>query len=110
MKTLNFNEVVFEIILHTEKTPLQGNLIDSGDAAFDTQCINATNDRLNKGDLWAWCTVEVKGTYRGIISASDYLGGCSYQNEKDFTEGGYFEYMKQSVIRLIQDQLDLVNA
>lgn len=111
MKTLDFNDVIFELIVTPEDMQLEGNLICSGDAEFDAQIIDETLQRVNSGDVWAWCTVELRGTYRGVLTASDYLGGCSYANEQEFKqEGGYYQDMKQSVLRLLQDQIQLVNA
>lgn len=55
--------------------------------------IEEIQNRLRKGDLWAWCCVKVTAWYAGIEGA-DFLGGCSYEDETDFKQGGYWEDMR----------------
>ena len=90
------NKIRFEVIPHWEDTPVRGNAIDSGDDAQDKACEDSILKRLDNGDIWGWCCVEVKGTIAGL-STSNYLGGCSYANESDFRKGGYFKDMCTTV-------------
>ncbi|MDO7847669.1 hypothetical protein Q5H92_14970 [Hymenobacter sp. M29] len=55
---------------------------------------------------WKWGDVEVKGTYRGLLTSSEYLGACSYKNQKDFiTNSGYCDDMKATVLNSLNSQL-----
>jgi|SRR3954466_6357581 len=105
MRTINFNEVVFTVEAQPELTDITDE-ISSGDPLYDERNITEIRQRLENGDIWAWCTVKVTGTYRGIIQSSDHLGGCSYQNAEDFIRhSGYYKDMQLQCIRSIQDQL-----
>jgi hypothetical protein len=87
------NNVQIEIILHEEEVPVRGNALVSGDAKLDRQVEDYIISRLAREvDPWAWCTVEVRATCGGV-SASEYLGCCSYSNEEDFKARGYYEDM-----------------
>ena len=55
-----------------------------------------------ENNVWRWCSVQVTISYNGI-EFSDYLGGCSYESEEDFKEGGYYDDMVDQV------KLDLTN-
>ncbi len=112
MKTITFKlptitQVEFEVIAHNEDTPVKGNA-----SAIDDETDNETDDYINEelenGNIWAWCTIEVKARYKGY-SASDYLGCCSYKSKEDFmTEDGYYPDMKQLAYdNLIEELQDL---
>jgi hypothetical protein len=90
----------YEIIVHNEDFPPEGNAIDSGDLEFDNKYISELNDRLGRGDIWAWCCVEVKCILNDeegepLVSGSAYLGGCSYDNETDFRNCVYYSDMQE---------------
>lgn len=91
------SEVEIDIIVHQELMPLRGNYISSGDNAYDTEQEDKILADLEWNE-WAWCHVEVKGTWHGI-QASAHLGCCSYESEKDFIEGGYYDDMKYQVVQ-----------
>ena len=65
--------------------PVRGNALASGDDAYDKKVEDEILERLDNGDVWAWAVVEVRAGY-GDLSASDYLGACSYESEKDFRD------------------------
>lgn len=50
------------------------------------------NEMVSKHGLWGWCTIRVTAIKRGDIGHA-YLGGCSYQDAKDFVvrSSGYYE-------------------
>lgn len=57
---------------------------------------------------WAWCTVKVTGSLF-TLEASEYLGGCSYRDSKEFVkESGYFESMQTEVAKELLKQIDAI--
>lgn len=97
-------EVEFEVIAEYEQMRVRGNVIVSGDDAFDKEVEDGIIERLNNGDVWSWAMVTVRASYKGI-TANDYLGGCSYGSEEDFKKGGYYEDMKQNAYNQLIEQL-----
>lgn len=91
------SETEFTIIAHEDPMPVRGNYMCSGDTVYDTEQEDKVLADL-EWNQWAWCHVEVKGTWHGI-QASAHLGCCSYESEKDFLEGGYCDDMKYEVIQ-----------
>jgi hypothetical protein len=100
---LTMADVDFSIIVHPEDTPIRGNV----------QCISPAADRRAERRVmdalewnqWAWCTVEVRAEY-GDFSASDFLGCCSYDSERDFRQpGGYYEDMKHEALDRLNEEL-----
>ena len=104
LRKLKENEVDFELIVHNEDIDVRGNAIASDDDEFDKQIEDEIIDRLNRGDIWAWCCVEVKATF-GRFSSSDYLGCCCYEDEDDFISGGYYEDMKSQALDELNNEL-----
>lgn len=107
MKKLTIDMVEFEIILHNEDQPVRGNAIASGDDKYDTKVENRIIKQLESGNLWAWCVVEVKATFEDL-EASDYLGGCSYRNQRDFEKGGYYEDMKDRAFEALSAKVEKI--
>lgn len=102
MRLLTENEVTFELSISDEDTSPRGN-VDSGDAEADKALEDEILSRLDRGDLWAWCIVEVKAIWTSPSGkrymGNDYLGGCSYRDEKNFTtEDGYYPDMKKAAL------------
>ena len=87
--------IEYTLTIEDECIPVRGNAQASGDAADDREVEDSIIRRLERDDLWAWCTVVVKATIEGCDEVGlASLGGCSYENEADFkTEGGYYEDM-----------------
>ena len=98
------DQVNFELIAHEEHVPVKGNAIASGDAKYDARVENKIIKQLDSGNIWAWCTVEVRGTYKGITE-SDYLGCCSYKSEKDFKKDLYYLDMQRECFNRILENL-----
>ena len=110
MKTLTKEDVEIELIAHWEDIPVRGNVMASGDDQFDKKCEDEVLERLENGDVWAWANVEVKCSYKGITSDSEYLGGCTYKDEDDFRKGGYFDDMVETCLDNLNEKLrELVN-
>lgn len=91
-------EIKYTIKCSPEEEPVRGNALASGDDAVDKECEDEILRRLDLGDVWAWCCVEVFAEvevdgrqFRG----RDSLGCCCYKDEADFCQpGGYFDDMK----------------
>lgn len=82
--------------------PIEGNA-SAIDDVTDKRIAAEIRAELEGGNMWAWCEVHVRVTYRGILSADAYLGGCSYKSERDFRhDNGYFG-------DLVQECLDSIN-
>jgi hypothetical protein len=127
-RKLRPSDVVFAVECLPEDIPVRGNALASGDDAEDKACEDEILARLDSGDPWAWCCVKVTATleckapqyevghtskgpcYRMPTDVSlvgvDYLGGCSYRDEADFREGGYFDDMKDAALEHLQAQVD----
>lgn len=86
-------DVQFTVIAEQEDTPVRGNAMASGDGKVDRKAEDSIIRSLNGGNVWAWATVEVRATYRGLV-ASEYLGCCSYKSEEDFEKDAYYASMK----------------
>lgn len=68
----------------------------SGDDVADKELTDQIRADL-AWNPWAWCVVKVTARYADIES-SEYLGACSYEDEREFKDGGYFEDMKDTAI------------
>lgn len=90
-------DVTYELIHHEEDTPVRGNCMSSGDDSYDKECEDAIIKDLGCGNLWAWCAVEVRATWKGF-TGKDFLGCCSYKDQKDFEAGGYYDDMKSQAL------------
>jgi hypothetical protein len=96
--------IEFTIECLPEDQELRGNVIASDNENADRAYEDEIIARLDRGDVWAWCTVKVTAEWRGYKGAA-YLGGCTYTNERDFTENNsdYYDDMKR-------EALDSLNA
>lgn len=69
------------------------------DQARNESMVEDIERRLADGDLWAFGCVTVTVSWEGM-SASDVLGGCSYDDEADFRKDeGYFGDMVDEALR-----------
>ena len=96
-----------EISVHAkvDDMPVRGNALASGDNALDKKTEDKILERLELDDVWAWASVEVRAEFRGL-SASTYLGECSYDSEEDFrASGGYFDDMVAEAIKELNDKI-----
>jgi len=105
MKKLTKQDVQIEVIADYDTIPVRGNAIDSGDAEYDKEVEDKIINAIDNGDVWAWASVEVKATYKGL-TASTYLGCCSYASEEDFKSDGYYADMVSEVIEDLNSQLN----
>lgn len=77
--------------------------LEENDYSFDLmepQDAKEAQDKINSGELVLFCA-KVTAERSGIELASDYLGGCIYEDATDFYtiyEGEYFADMVQNVL------------
>jgi hypothetical protein len=107
------DDVKFTIELLEEHCPVDGSMRSGCKEYEKAERMQEVRmkGRLNKGDLWAWCTVKVTATFRGV-EGEDYLGCCNYKDEDDFkAPGGYWEDMKASAFAELKERLqDIVDG
>jgi len=89
--------VKYSIECLPEDLPVRGNALASGDPMLDRETEDSIIADLERGNEWAWCCVKVTAEIDGF-TGSDYLGGCSYENEYAFKQGAYFEDMKRAAL------------
>jgi hypothetical protein len=97
--------LVVSMTCDQDDLPVRGNALASGDDEEDKKAEEAILRDIESGNEWAWCTAHVRVTYKGILTADDYLGACSYPSEDDFRDGGYFDDMVSSCVAEINNQL-----
>jgi hypothetical protein len=111
IRTLLPSDVTFTIECLPEDLSIEGNVMASGDDAFDLECEEKIRKDLDSGNEWAWCCVRVTAeweapngqTFKGV----EHLGGVSCESEKDFTEGqsDYFEDLKAGALEDLNDSI-----
>ncbi len=109
---MKFNEkdVFYELEADFDDLPVRGNALASGDDAEDKRVEDEIIERLNNGDVWAWASVKVTARWKGL-EGTNYLGGCSYVDEKDFkSPGGYYEDMKAEALADLKDTIKKLQA
>ena len=99
-------KVRYSISLLPEYEDIRGHMA-TGDDEFDRECENRIITDLESGNDWAWCVVKVTAQYNGIrgVTGTDYLGCCSYADEKDFRECGYYADMCDNACRELYEKL-----
>jgi hypothetical protein len=104
------DQATIEILTEQDHASVRGNALASGDDDEDRAAEDEILERLEHGDIWAWAAVQVRATWQGI-TASDYLGCCSYRDEEDFREDGYYFDMVATCIEDIEAAaLEIVTA
>ena len=95
VRELTADEVVFSIEIEEEDAKFD---FESDEPEKDEALKGELRKRLDRGDLWAWCTVKVTATWK-TWKGVDYLGCCSYDSEKDFVDcGDYWPDMKERAL------------
>jgi hypothetical protein len=100
MKNKPQYQVFFEAL--PEDISVKGNALASNDENLNKEAEDEIIQRLESGDIYAWFTAKVTVCDEDGNEASDYLGCCSYENEKDFRAGGYFPDMVNECIRQLE--------
>ena len=120
-----------DIELDAEQDDLRvrGNAMCSGDDAVDKRVEDKILARLDRGDVWAWCSATVRVSHSEYPDAGpieDYLGACSYKSEDDFIRccgliaesvgakprecGGYFHDMVRGCVTRLFDETAAVDS
>lgn len=86
--------------------PVRGEVMASGDDAFDKECEDEILARIDAGDEWAWFSAECCASY-GTHSASDYMSGCSYADEADWMSDLYAQDMIGEAIEQLARSLEI---
>jgi hypothetical protein len=100
----SIEDVEFNLISDYDDTPVKGNALASGDDQVDKECEDEIIERLDNGDHWAWALVTMEANYKGLTGV-DYLGSCSYKDEEEFKNGGYYEDMKNNAYNDLINQI-----
>lgn len=88
-----------DILLHENDFPPEDSFDDPRDVAWAKEQIEAGNE-------WGWCCVQVRARFADW-TGSDFLGGCSYENERAFkVPGGYYEDMVNNAIEELAQQME----
>lgn len=88
-----------------EDIAIRGNALASGDEEEDAAEEARILSELENGNPWAWCCVKVTAAYAGL-EATTYLGACSYRDEEDFRQGGYFDDMRLEVLDMLESAVE----
>jgi len=92
LRRLTKNDVVFTLKVEPEDLPPEGNVLVSGDDEQDAEAVKDVTDRLNAGNIWAWCQVTILANWSGFCG-KEVLGCCSYTNQEEFIQGDYYAPM-----------------
>ncbi len=105
IRKLTENDVTFTVLCEPEDIEIEGNC-----SAIDEETDRAqekwVRNQLRSGNTWAWCSVKVTASWKDFES-SEYLGGCSYRSEEEFTEpGGYYDDLKAEALEQLNRQIE----
>jgi hypothetical protein len=67
----------------------------------DKEALELVREQLASGNEWAWCTVRVHVAI-GDDEAFETLGCCSYEDQEDFQDSGYYEDMLTACLDRIE--------
>lgn len=78
MRKLVKEDVIFTVELEEEDLPVRGNYMCTDDNGQDKKDENVVIDRLNCGDISAWCCLKIIAKWEDFEETT-YLGGCSFE-------------------------------
>lgn len=74
----------------------------------DATSVAWIEDQIDRGNVWAWCSVKVSVSYRGL-TCDEHLGGCSYESEESFVTGsGYYDDMVKTALTELAGLLEKI--
>jgi hypothetical protein len=103
------NEITYKLYAEQDDMQVRGNALASGDDEEDRRCEDEILERLDSGDVWAWASVKVEAEIDidgETFTGEDYLGACSYVDEKDFMQDGYYDDMKAQALQDLIETLE----
>jgi hypothetical protein len=106
MRDLTEKDVQFSITPEEEDISVREGGFQKEDGSPDTEIISEIEKKL-QSNLWAWCSVRVRATWQGF-HADVYLGGCSYESEEGFSNGGYLPQMKAEALANLNIKVKIV--
>lgn len=108
LRELTLDEV--EVTLRTEWEDMSvRNHFDTDEPERDRALEAEILARMDRGDVWAWCTVVVTAKWGGFFG-DDSLGACSYVDEAEFRKGGYWEDLQAEALSRMNAQIAEVYA
>jgi len=106
IRPIREDEIEISISAEQDDMQVRGNALTSGDDELDRETEDGILSRLDRGDVWAWACVTVRGRFESL-EASDSLGGCCYEDEKDFiANSGYYRDMVNQIVAQINDEAE----
>lgn len=112
LRSLTKEEVRFETKIYTEDTPLEGNVLASGDDAEDKKAEEDVRQQLQRGNMYAWCYVVVSATWSGFCGQAS-LGCCSYRSEEEVHQAVEDHGLKDEALHclntIIAQRLDAIS-
>lgn len=106
IRKLTESEVTFTITVAQDDEEVRGNLMDSGDPQVDLAAEVEVCDRIDRGDVWAWCEITVTASVCLQVDGAELLAQCqttlchcSYEDEADFIRcDDYYPQMKAEAL------------
>ncbi len=84
---LTLGTLIFDTECEQEDLPVRGNLTCSDEPERDKQDEDEVLARLDRADIYAWCSIKVTARLVGFpFQGREYLGGCSFGENVSFTE------------------------
>ena len=110
MKTLKFEHVEFETIVEQDDIPVRGNVMASGDDAFDKECEDEILARLDRGEIEAWCHIGVIARWHGFEGRAG-LGANSLGSLSEVEQAAEDHGLRAEALEALNAQLrDLQRA
>lgn len=107
LRKLTLDDVTLNLEVEQDWIPVRGNA-SAVDPETDKEVEDWINAELDRGNVWAWASVHVWVDWQGI-TGHDYLGACSYQDEKSFMEDGYYQDMVQIALDNLNNEIATMN-
>lgn len=103
---MDITKVRYSHLVTESDIPVRGHAIDSGDEDFDLKVENEIIGRLDRGDIYAWCSIQVEASIEGFVGYSSQIHGCSYENEDDLIADTYYEDLKVEALKALQAKIE----
>ena len=108
-KQLSLSDVQINLVVEDEQIgPLDSYCVPgiiSRDDPDAQRFADDVQEMIDDYGLWGWCQVTVEARLGPLVGRA-YLGGCSYANEEDFKNGGYYDDLVDEAIEDLQSQID----